>query len=1156
MRTEEGAIYSDMTRWAVEGLAAIMGEYDGRAKVLLALTHEDFVVLVKGISPLLSSDDGAIALASALTVRHLAAEEEGCHRLLNNIPSDELAALVYSLSALLPSPDTEKVRAATVAIRTLLEAEEGTKRLLALMPEGTEVSLVRGMAALLSSADPPTLISAVLSLNALLDEDSGRRRVLDALPEGAFTTLARGVTPLLRSPEEETACSAADALFKLLTLSEGRRHLAAAPQVVTRAIMDGLTRLLSRRSEATTYAAVGAIFNLLTEEEGRVAVLVLPEEVVSALVIALIPLLGGEDGDTVYAAAGTAVRLMLEPEGLRRVLSLSPAALGALVGQLTELLGDAAEPTARAAFEALKRLLEETEGVVRVLAALPDNAAVGELARRITPLLGSRDHARAAAASLSKLLDVEEGRRRVLSALSEQHVGLLVAGLTPLMATRPGGATKPPGAAPSPTDIPPDPEKQRFATAALRNLLCEAIGRQRVINLPEQLFMQLVCEDITLLGNADIETARCAVEVIRNILGEEEGRKRVLATLHEEAWGFSALIRELIPLLGSPDAPTARATAQAVNSLLSEESGRLRVLAQPEVALRGLLRWMTLLLGSPDSDTVRAAALGLGFLLFEGGFQRLLVLPKEALEALVAKLGLVLVSNTGKDDQTALIAASVACGLVVVHDGRARGLALPDDTIAALVAGLTPLLGSAEEATVNDAVTTLGSLVEVQWPRQRVLQLPPDAVAGLVTGISRLLPNNATALEAVLKLLQTDEGYPRVLFPLHPDVASNLVRSLSTASVGRPQVEECVAHALLFLFFHKGFTGEAPAGGLGALLVRGLLGLKTKQDPALQRLMQGAPAPTVKAAVSALIDEMRVEGDAPAAFRSLYALLDRRRDFWKPTSRQLKARLPLPVRRQMLSVLVSEYLGGPSGEALKLVASPGRPLAAQACEAVLASPPQQLLAGVAVDGWVIEGAMEAVSLMAEEIAGESSGLFKAIPAERCMHPRGAASPEHLPLFRLLGRLLGLSLFRCTALPIRLSPLFYKLLMPAEEDAETIGLEDLKYCDAAVYKALMELLQKPLKDQGLEGKLFFVDEIAEAGDTTAVALVPGGRGIQVTDANKAVYASLKTVSRIRRTTDVAIRAALKQGIYEFVPPQLLDSTLFDATELQSILEVGK
>jgi hypothetical protein len=81
---------------------------------------------------------------------------------------------------------------------------------------------------------------------------------MSALPEGAFTTLARSVTPLLRSPEEETACSAADALFKLLTLAEGRHNLAAAPEVVTRAIVDGLTRLMSRRSEATTYAAVGA----------------------------------------------------------------------------------------------------------------------------------------------------------------------------------------------------------------------------------------------------------------------------------------------------------------------------------------------------------------------------------------------------------------------------------------------------------------------------------------------------------------------------------------------------------------------------------------------------------------------------------------------------------------------------------------------------------------------------------------------------------------------------------------------------------------------------------------------------------------------------------------------------------------------------------
>ena len=200
--------------------------------------------------------------------------------------------------------------------------------------------------------------------------------------------------------------------------------------------------------------------------------------------------------------------------------------------------------------------------------------------------------------------------------------------------------------------------------------------------------------------------------------------------------------------------------------------------------------------------------------------------------------------------------------------------------------------------------------------------------------------------------------------------------------------------------------------------------------------------------------------------------------------------------------------------------------------------------------------MEAVALMAEEIAGESSGLFKALPAERCMHPRGAASPEHLPLFRLLGRLLGLSLYRRTTLPVRLSTLFYKLLLPADEDAETLELDDLRFCDVTVHKALKELLARPLAEQGLAGKLFFVDEVAEAGEVQAVALLPGGREMAVTDANKANYASLKTVSRIKRTTDAAIRAALKAGICDLVPAQLLDPMLFEAWELQALLEGQK
>ena len=1159
-RAEAGEEYLDMTRWAAEALCAVLSEFEGRAKVLAALNGDDFAVLMKGLAPLLSGEDGGVALTATECVRALAVEEEGCRRILTGVPPDALAAVIHGLSGLLPSADGDKARIAAAAVRALLEAEDGTRRVLSLLPDGAETLLVRGLAALLSSADAQTLIAAVLSLNALLDEESGRRRVMGALPEGAFTTLARGVTPLLRSPEEETACSAADALFKLLTLAEGRRNLAAAPEAVTRAIVDGLTRLMSRRSEATTYAAVGAVFNLLTEEEGRTAVLALPEDIVAALVVALIPLLGGADGDTAYAAAGTAVRLMLEPEGLRRVLALSPSAMGALVGQLTSLLGDAAEPTARAAFEALKRLLEEAEGVSCVLASLPDDAAVGELARRITPLLSSREHARAAAASLSKLMDTEDGRRRVLAALSEGAVCALVAGLTPLMATRAGGSRL--GAQPS--DMLPDPEAQRYSTAAVRNLLNQGLGRRRVIALPEPLFMQLLCEDITLLGSADIETARSAVEVVRAILEEDDGRVRVLSTLHEEAWGFSALVRELIPLLGSPDGATARATAQAVRSLLSEEAGRLRVVAQPEVALRGLLRWMTLLLGSPDGDTVRAAALGLGFLLFEGGFARLLLLPKEALEALVAKLSLVLVSSTGRDESTSLVAASVATGLVVVHDGRARRLALPEDIAAAIVQGLTPLLSSAEAATVEDAVSTLTALLQVQWPRARVLALPPAAVGALVSGLAPLVPVSRAALAAALLLLSGEDAYARVLYAVPPDTAAGLVRALAAAgpATGRRDCTEAAARGLLFLFFNKGFSGPPPEGGLGPLLVAALLTLSQgAPDGALARLVAAAPPPTVRAALVVLAEELRAgAGDAAGAARALFALLHRRKDFWRAACRILKAALPLYDRRALCAVLAREHTGAaaavegaaqPQPQALRLVASPGRPLAAQACEAVLGAQPAQLLVGLSVEGWAPDASsLEAVSLMAEEIAGESSGLFKALPAERCMHPRATSAPEHVPLFRLLGRLLGLSLARGVPLPVRLSRLFYKLLFAAEEDGETLRLEDVRYVDAPLHDQLKELLVQPLaQDAGL----VFADDVPEAGEPVPVALLPGGCQLQVSDANKAAFVALKVVARVKRATDPAIRVALRSGLADILPAACLDSALFDAAELQELVE---
>jgi hypothetical protein len=601
-----------------------------------------------------------------------------------------------------------------------------------------------------------------------------------------------------------------------------------------------------------------------------------------------------------------------------------------------------------------------------------------------------------------------------------------------------------------------------------------------------------------------------------------------------------------------------------MRSLLSEEQGRLRVVAQPEVALRGLLRWMTLLLGSPDGDTVRAACLGLGFLLFEGGFSRLLLLPKEALEALVAKLSLVLVSSTQRDEQTALVAASVATGLLIVHDGRARQLALPEDLGAAIVAGLTPLLGSGESSTVEDAVSTLLSLLAVQWPRQRIVSLPPPQLGALVQGLAPLVPISRTALQASLLLLSSEEGYAKVLYSVPPDTAASLVRALAAASpaTGRRECSEAAARGFLFLLFNKGFVGMPAEGGNGQLLVTALLSLPplpqagAPTDGILARLVVAAPPATVRAALALLSDELRAgAADAAAASQAFYALLQRRPDFWRASARLLQAQLPLYDRRAMLAQMSRAYAaaeGEMGAQPLRLVASPGRPLAAQACEAVLQAHPASLMAGLLVEGWSPEGGarLEAVQQMAEEIAGESSGLFKALPALRCMHPRSSSTPEHVPLFRLLGRLLGLSLAQGVCLPVRLSPLFYKLLFPAETDAETLGLEDLLYTDAALHAQLSELLQQPLPAQP---QLVFADELIEAGETVLLPLLPGGLQTPVTEANKALYTALRASARVRRATDAATRAALRQGVVDFLPAELLDPALLSAAELQELIE---
>jgi len=206
-----------------------------------------------------------------------------------------------------------------------------------------------------------------------------------------------------------------------------------------------------------------------------------------------------------------------------------------------------------------------------------------------------------------------------------------------------------------------------------------------------------------------------------------------------------------------------------------------------------------------------------------------------------------------------------------------------------------------------------------------------------------------------------------------------------------------------------------------------------------------------------------------------------------------------------------------------------------------------------VEGWSPDSGarVEAVQQMAEEIAGESSGLFKALPALRCMHPRPSSSPEHAPLFRLLGRLMGISLATGVPLPVRLSRLFYKSLFAPAADAETGVLDDLRFVDAPMHALLGELLGSPLGAQA--AGLTFADDVPEAGEVVLTPLIPGGLTLLVTETNKSTYVALKAAARVARATDVATRTALRQGLADFVPSELLDPALFDAAELQELLE---
>jgi len=158
------------------------------------------------------------------------------------------------------------------------------------------------------------------------------------------------------------------------------------------------------------------------------------------------------------------------------------------------------------------------------------------------------------------------------------------------------------------------------------------------------------------------------------------------------------------------------------------------------------------------------------------------------------------------------------------------------------------------------------------------------------------------------------------------------------------------------------------------------------------------------------------------------------------------------------------------------------------------------------------------------------------------NPLSGINQNHLDYFKFAGRVFGKAVVDGQLLDGHFTRSFYKHLLGLP-----IEYSDIEGVDPEYYKSLRQILEYNLEDISLE--LTFSAEVQTFGRTKIVDLIPNGRNIAVTDANKIDY--IRLISHHRLTS--AIRSQIDnflEGFHDLVPAELV--SMFSPPELELLI----
>lgn len=183
-------------------------------------------------------------------------------------------------------------------------------------------------------------------------------------------------------------------------------------------------------------------------------------------------------------------------------------------------------------------------------------------------------------------------------------------------------------------------------------------------------------------------------------------------------------------------------------------------------------------------------------------------------------------------------------------------------------------------------------------------------------------------------------------------------------------------------------------------------------------------------------------------------------------------------------------------------------------------------------------------VLSRQMFNPDYALFTPVAADKTtFHPNRTSwvNPEHFSFFKFIGRIIGKAVYDNNFLDCHFSRAVYKNILGIP-----VSLKDMETLDLDYYKSLLWMLDNDITDIIVEN---FAVETDDYGEHKIIDLIPGGRDIAVTEANKQEYVHRIVEYRLQTSISEQMENFLL-GFHEIIPKDLI--AIFSEQEVELLI----